>query len=112
MSVRREIARATDVSWAWVDPRMTQLLDAPVARPVAVPGTAIVYSVVVPIYGNRDSLAALVERLVALNESRGGLLPSLCCCKRIMGWRSDAQIAVSRVSCETCLHSQPPKRNA
>ena len=51
---------------------MTQLLDAPTARPAVVAGTAILYSVVVPIYGNRDSLAALVERLVALNDSRGG----------------------------------------
>ena len=30
------------------------------------------YSVVVPIYGNRGSLAALVDRLLALDESRGG----------------------------------------
>jgi polyisoprenyl-phosphate glycosyltransferase len=30
------------------------------------------YSVVVPIYGNRDSLPTLVDRLVSLNESRGG----------------------------------------
>jgi glycosyltransferase involved in cell wall biosynthesis len=30
------------------------------------------YSVVVPIYGNRDSLAALLDRLVALSESRDG----------------------------------------
>lgn len=51
---------------------MTQLLDAPVARPAVVAGTTIRYSVVVPIYGNRDSLAALVDRLLAMNEARGG----------------------------------------
>jgi len=32
----------------------------------------IKYSVVVPIYGNRDSLPDLVDRLVLLNQSRGG----------------------------------------
>ena len=36
------------------------------------PRRPIRYSVVVPIYGNRDSMAALVDRLVALDESRGG----------------------------------------
>ena len=30
------------------------------------------YSVVVPIYGNRDSLPSLVDRLIALDTSRGG----------------------------------------
>jgi polyisoprenyl-phosphate glycosyltransferase len=38
------------------------------------PGQTIRFSVVVPVYQNRDSLLTLIDRLVALNEQRAGQL--------------------------------------
>ena len=55
-----------------VDVPMTQPSDLSVEAATVPPSRAIRYSVIVPIYGNRDSLAALVDRLVSLSESRGG----------------------------------------
>lgn len=51
---------------------MTQIAEPLVEAASVSTRRTIRYSVVVPIYGNRDSLAALVDRLVELSERRGG----------------------------------------
>jgi polyisoprenyl-phosphate glycosyltransferase len=56
---------------------VTQVIDTSLERATVKRRQTIRYSVVVPIYGNRDSLAALVDRLVALSKSRGGELEGI-----------------------------------
>jgi glycosyltransferase involved in cell wall biosynthesis len=51
---------------------MKQLVDPSAEATTLMASRAVRYSVVVPIYGNRDSLVALVDRLAALNERLGG----------------------------------------
>lgn len=58
---------------------------------------SIRYSVVVPIYGNRDSLAALLERLEGLDESLGGGLEGVF----VVDGSPDDSLAVLRKALST-----------
>ena len=51
---------------------MTLVADSSLGVTQTMTSLPIRYSVVVPIYGNRDSMAALVGRLVAMSERREG----------------------------------------
>ncbi len=60
-------------------------------------------SVVVPVYGNRDSLAALVDRLVAMGRARGGGLEAVFV---VDGSPDDSLQVLRQVLADGCLDSQ------